>query len=537
MKNIPKRFKHQKNAFDFIQYLNAFALLMDQGVGKTRIIIDKANFLYKTEKIDTVIVICLNFLKDQWLEEFKIHSQVDFVGYIWKGKITSKNGKDIFNLFCSREELKIFCVNVEAFATKTIDSYLQRLLEYSIDAFIVIDESITIKNPKAKRTDKIIKGFRNRKYKAILSGTPTPNSPADLYCQFEFLKPGFFKCSYFQFRNRHILLIKEKERTTQKTYLRPITEKDFSKIKNAIKRYGKLTPDIMFSLSSLYNISERNIQLINRMEKGNFSPYKDMVTLNQKISPITFRITKKECFDLPDKVYEKLLIDLSTEQKKLIKELKKDYFTFYDNKQLTVSNSLSLLTRYRMITGGLFPYQDFMNVSYEDLFKKLQTKVSRIKPNPKLQALKQDLETVSRETSIIVWACYVEELKYIYDELKDIYTCALFYGEVPTNERTEIIEQFKAKNTQILIANPKVAGMGLNLQVSTLHYFYSNDYRSDFRLQAEDRSHRAGQINKVLYKDLICKDSIDQKIYDCLQNKIDIVEYFKNKDNLKNIFY
>lgn len=539
MKNVPVPFNHQVAANGFVRPLDQFALFADQGTGKSRIVIDKTTFLYEEVVIDKVVIICLNFLKHQWLEEFDIHCKLDYTGYVYQGKITSHKKINIFNTFINSKGLKVMCVNVEAFQSNTIDFYLKCFMKNGLDTFIVVDESVSIKNPKAKRTKKILKGFKNRNYKCILSGTPTPNSPADLYSQFDFLKAGFFKCSHFQFQHRHILLIKEKNKVTEKPFFRPLSLKDFKKIKNSMKEFPELTPDVMVVLSARYNMSERNLMLISRMEESNFSPFKDMVTLNQQISSITYKITKKECLDIPDKIYEKLLIELSPEQKRLIKELKKDFMTMHKNKLLTVQNALSALTRYRMITGGLFAYRDELKIdSYDDLMNaKVKTKIMRIKPNPKTNALKQDLETVSNDTCSIIWACYVEELKYIYDELKDHYSCALYYGATSNEERVSIVNRFKQKDIKILIANPQVAGMGLNLQVSTLQYFYSNDYRSDVRLQAEDRSHRAGQVNKVTYKDLIALNSIDERIYDCLQNKINIVEYFKNKDNLKNIFY
>jgi SNF2 family DNA or RNA helicase len=49
-------------------------------------------------------------------------------------------------------------------------------------------------------------------------------------------------------------------------------------------------------------------------------------------------------------------------------------------------------------------------------------------------------------------------------------------------------------------------------------------------LQAEDRSHRIGQTNKVLYKDLLCKGTIDEHIYEVLKRKEDLINYFREKE-------
>ena len=69
---------------------------------------------------------------------------------------------------------------------------------------MVVDESTTIKNPKAKRTKNILKLSKFAPYKRILTGSPVTRNPLDLYSQCEFLNPthlGFE--SYYSFRNRY----------------------------------------------------------------------------------------------------------------------------------------------------------------------------------------------------------------------------------------------------------------------------------------------------------------------------------------------
>jgi len=52
--------------------------------------------------------------------------------------------------------------------------------------------------------------------------------------------------------------------------------------------------------------------------------------------------------------------------------------------------------------------------------------------------------------------------------------------------------------------------------------YYSNSYSLEHRLQSQDRVHRIGQRNPVTYIDLITEGSIDEKIVESLQNKIDL---------------
>ena len=50
--------------------------------------------------------------------------------------------------------------------------------------------------------------------------------------------------------------------------------------------------------------------------------------------------------------------------------------------------------------------------------------------------------------------------------------------------------------------------------------YYSNDFDLEKRIQSEDRNHRSGQKNQVVYVDLIAKGTIDEYIVKVLQNKI-----------------
>ena len=52
--------------------------------------------------------------------------------------------------------------------------------------------------------------------------------------------------------------------------------------------------------------------------------------------------------------------------------------------------------------------------------------------------------------------------------------------------------------------------------------YYSNNYDLEKRLQSEDRAHRIGQVNKVTYIDLICENTVDEKIVKALKSKINI---------------
>lgn len=67
--------------------------------------------------------------------------------------------------------------------------------------FIVVDESLKIKNAEAKRTKRLLELSKLVDYKLILNGTPLSKNLLDLWSQMEFLSPLILSMSLRQFKN------------------------------------------------------------------------------------------------------------------------------------------------------------------------------------------------------------------------------------------------------------------------------------------------------------------------------------------------
>lgn len=67
--------------------------------------------------------------------------------------------------------------------------------------FIVVDESLKIKNWEAKRTKRIIELGKHSQYKLILNGTPVSRNLLDVWAQMEFLSPKILNMGIAEFKN------------------------------------------------------------------------------------------------------------------------------------------------------------------------------------------------------------------------------------------------------------------------------------------------------------------------------------------------
>lgn len=164
---------NQELAFDKLSKLKVGALFMEMGTGKTKIALDL--ICSKLHKVDYVLWICPYSLKNEIeAERLKWHS-----------------------------ELQIEAVGVETISSSD-RTYLRLLQEVSKKkAFIVVDESLKIKNQEAKRTQRILKLGEFAQYKLILNGTPLSKNVLDLWTQMQFLSPKILDMSYNQFKNTY----------------------------------------------------------------------------------------------------------------------------------------------------------------------------------------------------------------------------------------------------------------------------------------------------------------------------------------------
>ena len=102
-----------------------------------------------------------------------------------------------------------------------------------------------------------------------------------------------------------------------------------------------------------------------------------------------------------------------------------------------------------------------------------------------------------------------------------------------TKNRDDIIRDFRDGKIQYLFTHPQLLGKGLTFVNCTYNVYYSLSYSYEEFKQSQDRIHRIGQTNKCTYIILQARDTIDEKIYDCLQRKKSAVDELYNEIGLK----
>ena len=173
-----KPLKHQIEAIEFMRGKKNVPLFDEQGLGKSKIVIDALCCDIQDNVVDSVIIICKKGLLDTWQREVSKHSHLQST-VLGGPKKTRGRSFMHFNHF--------YLVGYETFLSEL--DRIERFLKLRKFA-LVLDESQKIKNPDSKVTHAIFQIKDLAVKRIIITGTPIANRPEDLWSQFYFLDGG-----------------------------------------------------------------------------------------------------------------------------------------------------------------------------------------------------------------------------------------------------------------------------------------------------------------------------------------------------------
>jgi len=457
-------FKHQLKAWSMSKDQESFALFMEMGTGKSKVILDTASYLYDNGYIDTLLIVAPKGAYRNWhINEIPSHL-ADHIIYryaIWSASPRKKEKQYLEDIIRAGDELRIVIMNVEAFSSPKGVKWATSFLNTS-RAMMVVDESTTIKNPTAKRTKAIIKLGTMAKYRRILTGEPVTRDPLDLYSQCEFLDEfhlGF--SSFYTFRNRYAIMVN-------------------------------------------MNLGHRSFKKVTGFQR--------MDELNDILRKFSFRVKKDDCLDLPKKNYQYRYVDMTKEQEKAYQEMKDICMTTTKNTVITVANKLSMLGKLHQIVCG-----HIIDNNGETTYLK----------NNRMDALLELTEQVDNKCIIwACYRADLKKISSELREKYGTDMVVEYWGDTSDKERKDNIQAFTTGKPKFFVANPATAGFGLNLQAANTVIYYSNNYNLEHRLQSEDRCHRIGQKRNVHYIDITTLKTVDNLIIKSLKNKKNIATQF-----------
>jgi SNF2 family DNA or RNA helicase len=126
------------------------------------------------------------------------------------------------------------------------------------------------------------------------------------------------------------------------------------------------------------------------------------------------------------------------------------------------------------------------------------------------------------KAKVIVWSVWVDTIKLLTERYKK-YNALPYFGEIDMEDRRRYETLFKDDDRyRVLVANPVVAGLGLNLQRARVAIHVDRSEKLLVNQQSDGRITRRDAIGTAVIIDLVGKDTIDEWLYEILKKKEDM---------------
>lgn len=447
MKLNTELLEYQEQAVKKLNKIKVGALFMEQGTGKTITALELIRLRLEAGKINRVIWLCPCSVKKSLSREIVKHSPDELLQNI---------------VICGIETLSS-SIRANSLLLEMVKIY---------NCYLVVDESLLVKNHMAIRTRNITRLSERCTYKLILNGTPISRNAADLFSQFYILDWRILGYkSYWSFSENHI-------------------------------NFDDKIPDRI--------VSCRNVDY-----------------LTNKIAPYTYEVKKSDCLKLPDKKYHISYFDLTDEQEEHYADVAERLFMGLD--EYKPHTLYRLFSGLQAVTSGF--YVTFIKDSENT---KIQPFFNNPEDNPRIQQMLKNIN--GDGTKQIIFCKYKKEIDDVIFILNKKYgfDCAVrFDGEASNKVRQENLRRFE-KDAMFLVANKACGCFGLNLQFCNNVVYYNNDWDYATKQQSEDRVHRIGQTKDVINTDICASCTLDERILECLYKKELLLNHFKKDLKSKN---
>lgn len=458
---------HQLKAIYRAIELEQFGFFFEQGTGKTCALINTLRAKYKKHgKIMRTLILCPRIVIPNWPKEIQMHSNIksDEVA-VFTGP-GSKRVKQINKYYWDKiGKPHIYITNYEALL---MPEFFEKLKRWDPQV-LVLDESHKCKDIKAKRTKRAVELSKTAKYRYLLSGTPAPNSPMDIFSQFLILDGGErFGSSFYRFR------------------------------------------------AKFFFDANAHMPKTNYFPDWRIAPEK-VAYMNKAIAEISMRVKKKDCLDLPPLVRQRIEVELGGEQKRAYDAMKREFVAYCEDGACVATLAITKALRLQQILSGHLPIETVDENNATDTVIKEFTK------NPRAEALEELLAELTPKHKVIVWAVFRYDysvIRKICEKLKVKYVEV--HGGVKDVEKDKNVDEFNNNDEcRVFIGNPLSGGIGINLVVSDISIFYSRSFNLEADLQAEARNYRGGsdRHHKVTRIDLVAPGTLDDKILAALTAK------------------
>lgn len=229
--------------------------------------------------------------------------------------------------------------------------------------------------------------------------------------------------------------------------------------------------------------------------------YKNLNELQEQLDSIMLRRLKKDVLDLPEKTYIVERLEMSKNQIKLYQEVLADLLQNIDKVKCS-PNPLSQLIRLRQCTGNTNILSSTINESIK--YERMKEIIS---------------ESVSNGEKVVIFSNWKSVIEPAFELCKE-YNPQLITGDVNDVDRDTAKTIFQTDDKcKCIFGTIGAMGTGLTLTAGTVAIFLDEPWTKGEEEQAVDRIHRIGTIHNVTIYILLCKDTIDERVHNIVEDK------------------
>ena len=298
-------FKHQREGFKIWGTKESFALLLEQGTGKTLVFIAKLGQLFQQGLITRALIVCPVSVVSEL--EIQFESLAGYpVNVIPLSGMKRDKKRKLLSSTPTPQVLTVVITNYESVWCKGTTKRkkwepLPELVKFK-QQIILCDESQRIKNATSKQTKALCFLGKNSSFRVISTGTVIAESPLDFFGQYKFLDPSILGTAYRSFEDEYA-------------------------IKGGYRGYQVLG-------------------------------YKNLDTLTQKALKIAYRVRKKDCLDLPPVTEQVVPVELEPKARSIYNELDKEMIVEIGKTQIITPRVITKQIKLSQITGGYLTNTD-----------------------------------------------------------------------------------------------------------------------------------------------------------------------------------
>lgn len=497
-------FHHQIEDAETVTRMSYLFITSEMRTGKTKIVIDGAQFLYLNDVIERVITVAPAPVRAVWFDED--------LGELSKHLFVPTVVTELHNVIRSWRYLEGKSLHwvVTNYEFLRNPQHLTEILTLAgPKTLLVLDESSFIGNAKSKQSEACYTLRWHCGRVILLNGTPISHSPENLFSQGNTLHPSILDCKFIsQFRARYAIMS-------------PVLGRGG---KALIDKWGNVikTP----------------------------SEWQNLGDLQKRFSHCTIRRLQKDCLDLPPKLEPKPLIaTLKSETWRIYKQMRDECVVMFESGDASVAAQAIVKTiRLSQITsgflGGIEDFKptdempdwmkdedDIANSGTQSLFDtavfadktraKIETKeIGREKLDVLLWWLGELLEQ-NPSLHVVTWCRFRAELTRLLESVREKFPqfrMGAIYGGQKRDERLEAMQLLNPKTSPkeaVFVGGTYGTGaFGLNFTAANTSISLSFDYSLGKFLQTMDRVYGPGQVSPVAYYDIIASGPQGQKTID-----------------------